>query len=356
LFVGGTCLVYPLVMEIKASCGVAIALHSNEEIWSMDKQKKQQAILQRLHSLADQPGEQARYALELLDQERGNQVVSAALDIVTAAATPEARPILLRLYDYYDAAGVKRDAGGYLRSAILGALLPIADPADWTLAEHATKTYEFLPPGREENAGTLRAAGLVLLSRLDPVLASYHCTRLLNDPHTSRMSGEPAVSAARLLANQAHFLPLYAYVHSNREGVAEVEAECLKLLAKVPASVVDSLFAYYNVPVPAGGGQFMPYYETKEDVVLGGLFDLLLEHMTRGAYLDFTRTFLRTTQRYDVYRYVVSMIVANHQLEAWALLVEVARREQNQHKVGILLSALALVRHDPAITELTREL
>ncbi len=322
----------------------------------MDKQKKQQAIFQRLHGLADQPGEQAHYALELLDQERGNQVVSAALDIVTAAASPEARPVLLRLYDYYDAAGIKRDAGSYLRSVILGALLSIADPADWTLAEHATKTYEFLPPGREESAGTLRAAGLVLLSRLDPVLASYHCTRLLNDPHTSRMSGEPAVSAARLLANQAHFLPLYAYVHSNREGVAEVEAECLKLLAKVPTPVVDGLFAYYNTPVLAGGGLFIPYYETKEDVVLVGFFDLLLEHMTRGAYLDFTGTFLRTTQRYDVYRYLVSMMVANHQPEAWALLVEVARREQNQHKVGILLLAFALIRHDPAITELTREL
>ncbi len=83
----------------------------------MNKQKKQQAIFQRLHGLADQPGEQAHYALELLDQERGNQVVSAALDIVTAAATPEARPVLLRLYGYYDAAGVKRDAGSYLNAS-----------------------------------------------------------------------------------------------------------------------------------------------------------------------------------------------------------------------------------------------
>jgi len=50
------------------------------------------------------------------------------------------------------------------------------------------------------------------------------------------------------------------------------------------------------------------------------------------------------------------MIVANHQPEVWALLVEVARREQNIHKVGVLLSAFALIGHDPAITELAREL
>jgi hypothetical protein len=48
----------------------------------MDKQTKQQAILQRLHGLAGQPGTQVHYALELLDQECGNQGVSAALDIV----------------------------------------------------------------------------------------------------------------------------------------------------------------------------------------------------------------------------------------------------------------------------------
>jgi hypothetical protein len=53
---------------------------------------------------------------------------------------------------------------------------------------------------------------------------------------------------------------------------------------------------------------------------------------------------------------LVSMIVAIHQPEVWALLVAAARREQNQHKVDILLSTLTLVRHDPAIIELTREL
>jgi len=52
----------------------------------------------------------------------------------------------LALYNYYDEAGVKRDAGGALRVAILGALLPLADPGDRALAERAVATYEFLPP------------------------------------------------------------------------------------------------------------------------------------------------------------------------------------------------------------------
>ena len=150
--------------------------------------------MQRLRSLANQPDEQARYALEVLEREHGTQLVSEALAALTQSPVLDGRPLLLRLYEYYDEAGVKRDAGGDLRIAILGALLPIADLQDRVLAERAVATYEFLPPKREECASGLRAAGLVLLSTLDPVLASFHCARLLVDVHTSRRSGEPAAS------------------------------------------------------------------------------------------------------------------------------------------------------------------
>ena len=51
-----------------------------------------------------------------------------------------------RLYDYYDEAPIKRDAGGRLRGLILKALQPIAHATDRSLAEHAAMTYEFLPP------------------------------------------------------------------------------------------------------------------------------------------------------------------------------------------------------------------
>ena len=128
----------------------------------MSRQTKQRAALQHLRSLANQPYEQAGHALEILERERSTQVVSEALEALAHAPVREGRPLLLRLYTYYDKAGVKRDAG------------------------------EDLPPQREECAGDLRAAGLVLLSQLDPMLASFRCARLLVDVHTSRMSGEPA--------------------------------------------------------------------------------------------------------------------------------------------------------------------
>src|SRR5579885_338260 len=145
----------------------------------MNKSSKQQTILEQLRGLANEPEEQGRYALELLEKERNSQqVVSAALAAVTRVVIAGTRPVLLRLYDYYDASGVRRDAGATLRTLIIGALLPIADAADWMLAERALKTYEFLPPARRESTGRLRAAGLTLLRNLDPTLAGYHATRL----------------------------------------------------------------------------------------------------------------------------------------------------------------------------------
>ena len=329
----------------------------------MTRQTRQQASLQHLRSLANQPDRQARFALELLERERGTQVVSEALAALSNSPVREGRILLLRLYDYYDEAGVKRDAGGDLRLAILGALLPIADQEDRTLAERAVATYEFLPPKREECAGGLRAAGLALLSHLDPVLASYHCTRLLVDVYTSRMSGEPAVSAIRILASQTghfpaqgHLLPLYSYLFTQHEGYPEVEAECLRHLAYAPAGIVESVLSHYTALVSIGTGIPVPRHETKDDVALLGLLDLVLTSPNSSTCLSFLEQFLRETQRYDVYHSVLAMIIATHSSQLWKLLLKVAHEERRPEKIELLLSALTVLQHDPKIEQVIRGL
>ena len=258
---------------------------------------------------------------------------------------------------------MKHDAGGDLRIAILGALLPIADPQDQVLAERVVATYEFLPPQREECASSLRTAGLVLLSTIDPVLASYHCTRLLVDSYTSKMSGEPAVSAIRLLTGQVshlpyqgHLLPLYSYIFDQHECHPEVEAECLRQLAKAPASIVESVLSHYTALIAIGTGIPVPRHETKDDVALLGLFDLLLTYPNRSTCLSFLEQFLRETQRYEVDYYLLTMIIANHSLQVWKVLLEVAQDERRPEKIALLLSALTLVQQDPTVEKLIREL
>lgn len=330
----------------------------------MKKQtKQQQDILHQLRSLAHQPGAQAHYALSLLERERGKQIAAEALAALTNAPVPEGRPLLRRLYEYYDDAGVKRDAGGDLRIAILGALLPLAEPQDQALAERAVSTYEFMPPNREECTSGLRAAGLVLLNNLDPVVASFHCTRLLVDGYTSRMSGEPAVSAIRLLTSQVshlpyqgHLLPLYSYIFDPYKRHPEVEGECLRQLAKAPEGIVESILSHYTTLISVGTGTPVPRYETKDDVVLLGLFDLLLAHSKESACLSFIEAFLRETQRYDLYHYVLTTIIANHASQAWNLLLKVAQEEREAEKMQLLISALTLVQQDSTIEQLIREL
>jgi hypothetical protein len=328
----------------------------------MSKQTKQQAILHQLRSLVNQPVEQAHYALEVLERERGKLVASEALAVLTRTPVSEGRSLLQRLYAYYDDDGVKRDAGGDLRIAIIGALLTIAELQDQALAERAISTYEFMPPNREECMSGLRAAGLVLLNNLDPVLASFHCARLLVDEHTARMSGEPAVSAARMLASQVNgsfyqgnLLPLYSYIF-RYECHPDVEGECLRQLAKAPEGIVGSILSRYMEHVSVGTGTPVARYEEKGDVVLLGLFDLLLAFSNKSACLSFIEKFLRETQRYDVYHYVLTTIIANHSSQAWDLLLKVAQDEREPEKIQLLLSALTLVQHDPAIEKLMRQL
>jgi hypothetical protein len=313
-------------------------------------------MVQHLRSLAHQPDEQVYYALEILERERSKQVVSEALMVLTQAPVPHARPILLQLYAYYDEAGIKRDAGGDLRPTLLGALLPLADTRDQALAERASTTYEFLPPTREECAGSLRAAGLVLLQNLDPVLASYHGTRLLVDSHTSRMSGEPAVSAARLLAGQGQLLPLYSYLFAHHHPHAEVEAECLRNLSQAPASIMETVLSHYTAPISIGTGVPVPRHETKDDVVLLGLSDLVLAFPTNGLCLSFLEAFLRETQRDEVYHSVLATIVAIHAPQPWRMVLQVAREERRSEKIDRLLSALALAQPDPETTQVLQQL
>lgn len=302
----------------------------------MTKGAKQTAALAQLRALADRPAEQAQYALDLLAGERSVRVVPEALAVVAAAELPAARSVLRALYEYYTADGVKRDPGCEIRSHILQALLPISLAPDTVLAERALTTYEFLPPTRAESAGSLRAAGLALLAEWDPRVAVYHAVRLLTDPHTARMSGEPAVTAARLLGGQGELLPLYGYVLDLSHAISEVWAECLKHLAGTPAAVLDDLLARYGA--------------TDDEFVLIGVLDLLLAHEARAAHSGFLTDFLRTTRRYGVYRYLVTSIVAGRQAAEQALLLEVAAEERDPRKIELLLEALALAPPDPSVT------
>ena len=305
-------------------------------VLTMSEERKER--LQHLRSLAGQPAARSAYAATLLSPRFGTEVVRAALKALADCPAPAARADLIRLYESC-ATHPERDYGAYVRSAVVAALRPIAEPADLALFGRAATTFEFPPPSFHEEAALLRATALLAMDDLDDRLACYHAAGLLMNEHTDPMSGEPAVSAARILAAAGELLPLYAYALQPAAGLLpEVASECLRQLIRLPEELVPHLAEHYAA--------------SDDPVVLVGLFDLLLNHETGPHGRERIRDFLTTTERTDVYRYLASsMAAAGHEALIEDLLT-VAGAEQDRARAAVLVETLALLPVTPRVSEL----
>lgn len=283
------------------------------------------ARIAELRSLPAGTVAQLQAAATLLQGARTLDATRVALTVLTAAPDTGLRPLLLSKYAACDTDGVKHDPGGLIRSALLTALRPLALPDDTPLLERAATTYEFL---YGEATGDLRAAALLVLNEADDRLVSFHCVRLLVDEYTSIMSGEPAVTAARILAAQGQLLPLYAYVTQASRTVADVVAECLRGLPALPASLLPPLVVRYAA--------------SEDEIVLLGLFDLLLARDDRDEYRDMLLAFLQTTSLHNIFRYLVSALIAGRDTSAVDALVTLADVERDPLKREIVREALEL--------------
>ncbi len=287
------------------------------------------ALLAKLGQLADDPLAQARFAAELLVTERRAQLLGPALGVLEELPIPEARPPLLGLYADLDTDGVRLDAGGGFRAAALRALRPWATAADLPLLERAVTTYEFLPPGRSEEATPIRAAGLVILADLDPQLAGFHAARLLVDHvYTSRLSGEPGKTAAGVLAAQSQTLPLYLYTLRDEQR-DDVTAECLRHLAEAPEYVLRELC-----------GRFGP--EASELAQIG-LIDLLLARSHDPLAHDELLARLRRPGPLTVLRYLAVTLVASRRRPLIDAVAAAAAAERDPGRRAALDEAMALL-------------
>ncbi len=288
--------------------------------------------LAELRALSADPAAQTALALSVLDSDKDVQAIRAALDVLIRQPTPAAHAVLCERFEHYAADGVRRDTGGYLRAAILQALRPIALPADAPLLERAATTYEFLPPGRSEEGALLRSAALVALEAVDPLLGAYHGVRLLADRHTAPQSGEPALTAVRVLAAQGNAWPLYYYALHQPSPNSDVLSECLKNLSGLPAALWAELIERYRA--------------SDDEVVLLGLVDMVLE---AGYPSDFVHKFMSSTDKYAVYQYLVTRLVARPTKPGLAELGYQAQHERDARKLSLLAEALALGRADKII-------
>lgn len=314
------------------------------------KRKTAQAeTLQKLRDLALDPQAQAAFAATLLDAKYGAEVLIAVLQILTNTPQAKARQDLWRLYDYYDhesGRGQQRDPAAYMRASIVRALRPVAMPTDVSRLADVTKTYVFPPPEFREEGAMLRSAALAALNELDDDLARYHAVRLLANEHTEAMSGEPALTAAKVLAARGEVLPLYFYVMQDGARVLpEVVSVCLGNLTMLRSDLVPDLIARFTTqPMRRNERRAKPDVELSE-IILVGLFDLLINHEDGPLALDYIATFLQTSEQLDAYRYLVITMATSGKPQLEALLLEQADATTGRDKAMILLDGLNLLRN-----------
>lgn len=179
---------------------------------------------------AADPADRPRLALAMLHQPIERAALDTALALLADAALTDAdRPVLRwqleHLLDHKE-----RDQICDAREAITRLLIRIGSPADLDLYQRGIAVHEQI---RGVDVGQkLRAAALVGISTVDPALGVYYAVHLLQDrADTSRFSGEPAVTAIRLLAAGGQHAAIYQLLLAHPgDLVGEVAAAALESL------------------------------------------------------------------------------------------------------------------------------
>jgi len=178
---------------------------------------------------ASDPDRAHAFALDLIARERAHRALEPALALVAEAARPESRPVLRARYFDLAEHGDRYDQDCALRVLVIRALAATESREDRDVCENAIATVQIRMG--VDVAQNLRAEGLLLLASIEPELGDYRAVELLGDPHTSAFSGEPAVTAVRVLARRGHYLPIWGL--ARRAGVApDVLAQAFASLAR----------------------------------------------------------------------------------------------------------------------------
>ena len=278
--------------------------------------------LDALKALDSDPEARAELAIAYIRKSTNMEIVRPALEVLQAREDPALRPLLHETYERCERSPIRDDSGGVVRAAIVRALQPIIHVDDLPLLERALVSYQMV--GLYEVAAELRAVALVALNDLDRDLAALYAARFLHDPQNSN-SGEPALTAIRLLAAQLQVATLFGFAAWPKAG-SELIAESLRNLADLPASMVPFLIGRYH--------------ESEDEQILLGLYDLLLAHPARAQWRYQLEHFLRHSRLLDLYGLIVMQVVVTRDPELIGMLRELEAEEREPVRLGLLRQAL----------------
>ena len=279
-------------------------------------------LARRLKQFAS-PADKCDLALELLATTRSREYIDLALhtlvkDEVSALLGDTRRPVLrekaLFYFEHDD-----RDRGGLIREQITRLLITIGHPGDVDLYLKGVQAYYRQPV--QDTAQNLRAAALVGLVGVDQTLGCAYAVRLLGEPDTSPLNGEPSLTAIKVLTHCGQYLSIYQFVlllgqEYLTSGKGEIVGKALEVLgADLPQPLYVSLadqFARLDAPAASSG--------LINAIVEGRLADLypLLEDI------------ITTTRHDDLHRFGVIMLAAARDTALTALLYRLAKTTPNR--------------------------
>ncbi len=278
----------------------------------------QKALHDQLKQASD-PADQRDRALDLLAATRSREYVDAALrvllrDEVRDLLTRDHRAVLREkaLY-YFD--NEDKDSGGLIREQITRLLMVINHPDDLGIYARGVATYHRQPV--TDSAQNLRAAALVAMVGVDQTLAAVHATRLLGELDTSVLSGEPSVTAIKVLASGGNLLPVYMFVM--RQGVPFIECGNGEMVASALAALADEAF-----PRRAFAAIAREHAALDVPVISGGLAEAIIAHQIDDLY-PLLEQMLTTTRHADLVRYVAIEMAAARDKALIDLLYRLAR-------------------------------
>jgi hypothetical protein len=305
-------------------------------------------LLQQLRQ-TDDPTAARDLALELLRVSHRREMVDAALHTLQdAALTDDARPVLRAAALYYFEHD-DRDNGALIREKLLRLLATLEHPEDADLFLRGVTTYE-VEPMMGEVTQNLRAISLVGLALSDPDLAQIHATRLLSEiESTSQFSGEPAVTAINLLAQQRQTLPIYQFLLLG--GIDALEAGQYEVVGKA----LESLGSRFPVDLYQ---QLTDLFLPRDRAVVSmGIITHIVENQVSTLYplLD---TILTSTRHDELHNYGVVMMAASRVTALEQQLFRLARLS-TQQRLPNFIAALELVpgdEKDELLADLRRRL
>jgi hypothetical protein len=272
----------------------------------------------------DDPDERARLAVAIVERSRDLEALRPALAVLADRADAALRPLLHEKYGWCEASPAKRDSSGFIRAGIIRALTPIVQPVDRALLLRGATTYQM--QGMYELCAELRASALLAMDALDPDTAAALAARFLADPLTS-FSGEPALTAIRLLAAEQRLEPVFALA-SWPQSNEQLVGEALRGLVDLDADLVDLLVDQHLA--------------SADPQVALGLIDLLLGHTARSRWHEPILRLVVTATDLDIYGIVVTSIVASRDEPLIQALRELAGGERDPVKRELLEHALEL--------------